>query len=1008
MAPGNKYVQLASNPGQKGSGLSAEDEFRDLEGAPLLGSSSCFDEEGEGEGSLENRKGLEKLEVKVTGMTCAACSNSVEKALLNLAGVYTASVALLQNKADVTYDPSKVKDEDIKEAIEDAGFDAEVLSKISSRSKDQGTVTGKFRIGGMTCAACVNSVEGILRNLPGVTRAVVALATSMGKVDYDPNQMGKVEIINAIEDAGFDAELIQSGQQDKLSIMIAGMLTVEDAKFVEDMLHNLKGVREHVVDPLLAKYDIFFDPEVIGLRSIVDAIESGGDGRFKVTLQNPYTSYFSSRMDESSQMFRLFTSSLTFSVPIVFIRVVCPYIPFMYSLLLLRCGPLLMGDWLKWALVSPVQFIIGKRFYVAAYRALRNGSANMDVLVALGTSAAYFYSVCALIYGAVFHYRLATYFETSAMLITFVLLGKYLEVVAKGKTSNAIKKLLELAPTTALLLITDSDSKPVGEKEIDAQLIQRSDLLKVYPGSKVPADGTVVWGSSHVNESMITGESAPVSKEVGGTVIGGTLNLNGALHIQATKVGSDAALSQIVRLVETAQMAKAPVQKIADYIASIFVPVVVALAFVTWLVWYLFGVLGLYPEEWLPPASNHFVFALMFAISVLVIACPCALGLATPTAVMVATGIGATHGVLIKGGDALERAQKIQCVVFDKTGTLTEGKPSVTSAKVLSGMERDEFLRIVASAEASSEHPLARAVVDYAYHIHFFGEPSTNMDMKGLRTKNTAWLLTASKFEALPGKGVRCSIDETEILVGNRKLMSEDGVTISSVAEEYLQDMEQHARTCILVAFGKKLVGMLAISDPLKREAAVVIEGLKKMGIQPMMLTGDNWTTARAVAQELGIENVKAEVTPAGKAEAIRSLQKDGTMVAMVGDGINDSPALAAADVGMAIGAGTDIAIEAADYVLMRNNLEDVITAIDLSKKTFARIWLNYIFAMGYNIFAIPLAAGLFFPFLKISLPPWVSGAAMALSSVTVVCSSLLLRRYRQPRLTEILDIKIQ
>lgn len=1004
MAPGIRGVQLASISGHKGSGLSAEDEFRDLEVAPLLGSSS----DGEGDGSSENKKALEKLEVKVIGMTCAACSNSVEKALRNLSGVYSASVALLQNKADVTYDPSKVKEEDIKEAIEDAGFDAEVLPKISFKSKDQGTVTGKFRIGGMTCAACVNSVEGILRNLPGVTRAVVALATSMGEVEYDSNQIGKVEIISAIEDAGFDAELIQSGQQDKLSIMIMGMFSVEDAKFVEDMLRNMKGVRDFVVDPLLVKYDIFFDPEVIGLRSIVDAIESESDGRFKVMLHNPYTSYFSSRMDESSQMFRLFTSSLTFSVPILFIGVVCPHIPFMYSLLLLRCGPFLMGDWLKWALVSPVQFIIGKRFYVAAYRALRNGSANMDVLVALGTSAAYFYSVCALIYGAVLHYRLATYFETSAMLITFVLLGKYLEVVAKGKTSNAIKKLLELAPTTASLLITDADGKHVGEKEIDAQLIQQSDMLKVYPGSKVPADGTVVWGSSHVNESMITGESAPVSKEVGGTVIGGTLNLNGALHIQVTKVGSDAALSQIVRLVETAQMAKAPIQKFADYIASVFVPVVVALAFVTWLGWYLAGVLRAYPEEWLPPASNQFVFALMFAISVLVIACPCALGLATPTAIMVATGIGATHGVLIKGGDALERAQKVQCVVFDKTGTLTKGKPSVTSAKVLSDMQMGDFLRIVASAEGSSEHPLARAVVDYAYHFHFFGELPTNMDMQGLRTKNTAWLLTASKFEALPGKGVRCSIDGTDILVGNRKLMSEDGVSIPSVAEDYLKDMEQHARTGILVAFDRRLVGMLAISDPLKREAAVVIEGLKKMGIRPIMLTGDNWTTAQAVAQELGIEDVKAEVIPAGKAETIRSLQKDGAMVAMVGDGINDSPALAAADVGMAIGAGTDIAIEAADYVLMRNNLEDVITAIDLSRKTFARIRLNYIFAMGYNILAIPLAAGLFFPFLKISLPPWVSGAAMALSSVSVVCSSLLLRRYRAPRLTEILDIKIQ
>uniref|UniRef100_A0A0C9RMF9 TSA: Wollemia nobilis Ref_Wollemi_Transcript_10952_4028 transcribed RNA sequence n=1 Tax=Wollemia nobilis TaxID=56998 RepID=A0A0C9RMF9_9CONI len=974
------------------------EDSRDLEAAPLLGSSS----------SWENCKALENLEVSVIGMTCAACSNSVEKALLNLDGVSRASVALLQNKAEVTYDPSKVKEEDIKEAIEDAGFEAEILPKISTWSKDQGTVTGQFRIGGMTCAACVNSVEGILRNLPGVTRATVALATSFGEVEYDPNQIDKKEIIEAIEDAGFEAELIHSGQQDKLSFGIAGMFTEHDAKSVEGILGSMKGIKMFVVDLPLAKADVLFDPEVTGLRSIVDAIEGGGSGHFKVILQSPYTAYSPSRIDESSQMLRLFTSSVTFSVPVLFIGVVCPHIPFMYSLLLLRCGPFLMGDWLKWALVTPIQFVIGKRFYVAAYRALRNGSANMDVLVALGTSAAYFYSVCALLYGATTGYETATYFETSAMLITFVLLGKYLEVVAKGKTSDAIKKLLELAPTTAVLLVTDSDGKIVGEKEIDAQLIQRGDMLRVQPGSKVPADGTVIWGSSHVNESMITGESAPVSKEVGVTVIGGTMNLNGALHVQVTRIGSDAVLSQIVRLVETAQMTKAPIQKFADYVASIFVPVVVALAFVTWSAWYLAGILGTYPKDWVPDTSDHFVFALMFGISVLVIACPCALGLATPTAVMVATGVGATHGVLIKGGDALERAQKVKYVIFDKTGTLTEGKPSVNAARVFADMQLGEFLRIVASAEASSEHPLASAVMNYAYHFHFFGEPPQDSDMQTFKTKNAGWLLNVSNFVALPGKGVKCLIDGKEILVGNRKLMSEDGISIPSIAEEYLVGMEKQARTGILVTIDKKLAGILAVSDPLKREAAVVIEGLKKMGVHPIMVTGDNWTTARAVAKELGIEDVKAEVMPAGKAEAVRSLQKDGSTVAMVGDGINDSPALAAADVGMAIGAGTDIAIEAADYVLMRNSLEDVITAIDLSRKTFARIKLNYVFAMGYNIIAIPLAAGVFYPFLKISLPPWVAGAAMALSSVSVVCSSLLLRRYRRPRLTEILNIKIQ
>ncbi|KAG2648822.1 hypothetical protein PVAP13_1NG066800 [Panicum virgatum] len=979
----------------------------EMEEVALLGS---YDVEAGPVAASDEEAGMRRVQVRVAGMTCSACTGAVEAALSARRGVRRAAVSLLQNRAHVVFDPALAKDEDIVEAIEDAGFEAEILPDSTvSQPKSQKTLSGQFRIGGMTCAACVNSVEGILKKLPGVKRAVVALATSLGEVEYDPSAISKDEIVQAIEDAGFDAALLQSSEQDKVLLSVTGLHTEGDVDVLHDILKKIEGLRQFGVNFGNSEIEIVFDPEVVGLRQIVDTIEMESNDRLKAHVQNPYLQAASNDAQEASKTLHLLLSSLLLSIPVFFIRMVCPHIPLISSFLVMHFGPFCIGDLLKWILVSMIQFVVGKRFYIAAYRALRHGSTNMDVLVVIGTTASYVYSVCALLYGAFTGFHPPIYFETSAMIITFVLFGKYLEVLAKGKTSDAIKKLVELAPATALLLLKDK-GKYSGEKEIDASLVQPGDTLKVLPGSKVPADGVVIWGTSHVNESMVTGESVPISKEVSSPVIGGTMNLHGVLHIQATKVGSGTVLSQIISLVETAQMSKAPIQKFADYVASIFVPIVITLSLLTFLAWFLCGWLGAYPNSWSAESSNCFVFSLMFSISVVVIACPCALGLATPTAVMVATGVGANHGVLVKGGDALERAQNVKYVIFDKTGTLTQGKATVTTAKIFSGMDLGDFLTLVASAEASSEHPLAKAILDYAFHFHFFGKlPSAKDSIKKRKEEILSqWLLEVTDFSALPGKGIQCWINGKKILVGNRALITENGVNIPDEAEHFLVDMELSAKTGILVAYDGGFIGLIGITDPLKREAAVVVQGLKKMGVHPVMVTGDNWRTAQAVAKEVGIDDVRAEIMPAGKADVIRSLQKDGSVVAMVGDGINDSPALAAADVGMAIGAGTDIAIEAADYVLLRNNLEDVITAIDLSRKTFSRIRWNYFFAMAYNVVTIPVAAGVLFPFTGLQMPPWLAGACMAFSSVSVVCSSLLLRRYRKPRLTTVLQITVE
>lgn len=581
----------------------------------------------------------------------------------------------------------------------------------------------------------------------------------------------------------------------------------------------------------------------------------------------------------------------------------------------------------------------------------------MDVLVVLATTISYVYSLFAVFYGMTHHdYPETVYFDTSAMLISFIMLGKYLEIVAKGRTSDALKKLMSLQASTAVLLTDPDDQsgemnvkydpeKLSKEVEIPIELLQLGDFVKVLPGSSVPSDGVVFRGTSSLDESMITGEARLVKKSIGDTVIGGTVNQHGLLHVQVTKVGSETSLSRIISLVEDAQSNKAPIQRLADTVSSYFVPLIVFLGFVTFIVWFFLCVFGFVD---IPEGTTSFQYALMFAISVIVIACPCSLGLATPTAVMVGTGIAAQHGILIKGGLTLEMAHKIKAVVFDKTGTLTHGKFKVSDT-ILDDPSQDidkerAFYRLLATAESGSQHPVASAIID---HANFLDVP----------------IDVPENFQSVAGMGIKCEIKGKELLAGNRKIMEENGIEVTPVLQNEMTELEMQSKTVILVAYDGRIEGICAVGDIQKEEASVAINALKRRGITCVMITGDNKHTARSIASEVGIDQVYAEVLPEDKASKVKSLQSRGFVVAFVGDGINDSPALSTADVGIAIGAGTDIAIESADMILVKNDLRNVVTAIDLSSTTFRRILINYVWASLYNLLGVPIAAG--------ALAPW-------------------------------------
>nr|WP_286676540.1 heavy metal translocating P-type ATPase [Peribacillus asahii] len=793
-----------------------------------------------------------------------------------------------------------------------------------------------MQITGMTCAACATRIEKGLKKMEGVEEASVNLALEKSVIKYDPEKVSSQDFEKKIQDLGYDVV------KEKKEFAITGMTCAACATRIEKGLNKIDGVSRANVNLALENATVEYDPSQVSPTDIIQRVEKLGYGAIIKVENKDAVDY---RQKEIQKQKRKFIISVILSFPLLWAMIShFSFTSFIYL------PEFLMNPWIQMALATPVQFIIGKQFYVGAYKALRNKSANMDVLVAMGTSAAYFYSVYQAFISIGNHHTAQLYFETSSILITLIILGKLFEAKAKGRSSEAIKKLMGLQAKTALVIRNGE------ELEIPLEEVIVGDTLLVKPGEKVPVDGEVIEGNSAVDESMLTGESIPVDKTIGDAVIGSTINKNGFLKVKATKIGRDTALSQIIKVVEDAQGSKAPIQRLADQISGVFVPIVVGIALLTFLVWIV----------WVNP--GEFTPALEALIAVLVIACPCALGLATPTSIMAGSGRAAEFGILFKGGEHLETTHHIDTVILDKTGTVTNGKPELTDIFVENGVDEQEFLSLIGAAEKQSEHPLAEAIV------------------QGIQARGIP-LSLVQEFEAIPGYGVKTIVNQKEILVGTRKLMKQNNVDISK-ALSAMEDLEGQGKTAMLASVDGQYAGLIAVADTIKDTSQKAITRLQEMGIQIIMITGDNQRTANAIGKQVGVDHVIAEVLPEGKAEEVKKLQDEGKKVAMVGDGINDAPALALADIGMAIGTGTDVAMEAADITLIRGDLNSIADAILMSRKTMRNIRQNLFWAFAYNIMGIPIAAiGL--------LAPWLAGAAMAFSSVSVVLNAVRLQRVK-------------
>jgi len=819
------------------------------------------------------------------------------------------------------------------------------MSGDQEKGSDAKRKSASFPVTGMTCATCAGTIADSLNELEGVEKADVNLATERASVTFDPEKVDVAKMRRAVEDAGYGVIM------NELTLSIGGMSCASCVNTVQEAVSELDGVLSASVNLVTEKLTVRYDPQRVRVAQIKKAVVDAG---YEVIEAQTLDLEKEMREKETRRQRTLLVLSLALAVPTMIVMLIMDFTDLWHHFLM-EWGNLIM-----FALATPVQFIAGYQFYIGAYKALRNRTANMDTLIAVGTSAAYFYSV-AVIFAPGLVAMDHVYFDSSAMIVALILFGKYLEAKAKGSTSEAIKRLMGLQAKTARVV------RDGLEVEMSVDDLDVGDVMVVRPGEKIPTDGVVVDGRSSVDESIITGESLPVSKEEGSEVIGATINGSGLLRVRATKVGKDTALAQIVKLVEDAQVAKAPIQRLADRVAAVFVPTVITIALVAFLLWYFVGVPAFASGE---PA---FTFSLTIFITVLVIACPCALGLATPTAIMVGTGKGAENGILIKGGDSLEIAGTVDTVVFDKTGTLTEGRPEVVEVLSFDASCPNMF-SLLASAEVGSEHPLGEAIVRKA-------------KADGLE------LSEIEGFEGLAGKGVKANVKGRSVVAGNRGLLTEMKVPLGE-RERDVVSLEEQGMTAVLVIIDGKLCGAVGIADVLKPTSAEAVAELKRMGIEVVMITGDNRRTAQAIARKLGIDKVLAEVLPGDKAKEVSRLQSEGRKVAMVGDGINDAPALAQADVGMAIGSGTDVAVEAGDIVLIKDDPRDAVAAIQLSRQTMRKIRQNLFWAFGYNTAGIPVAAGVLYPFLGILLSPIIAAGAMAFSSVSVVSNAALLKRY--------------
>lgn len=805
-----------------------------------------------------------------------------------------------------------------------------------------------LQITGMTCSACASRIEKGLSRMDGVARANVNFALEQAAVDYDPKQVDLAGIEARIGELGYGTV------RESADFDITGMTCAACSARIEKTLNRMPGVATANVNLALETAHVEYTPGAVSPEDIMAKVAQIG---YKAMPKKDEAAEgaLDVRERETLRKRRKWMISALLSLPLLW--AMGGHFSFTSWL---PVPELFMNPWFQLALATPVQFIIGWQFYTGAYKALRSGSANMDVLVALGTSSAYFYSLYLTIdYIGMegMGHTPSLYYETSSVLITLILVGKWFEALAKGRSSDAIKSLMGLQAKTAIVI------RDGAETLVPIEQVAAGDLLLVKPGTKVPVDGVVVEGVSSVDESMLTGESIPVDKQPGDPVIGATLNANGALTIRATKVGRETALAQIIRVVEEAQGSKAPIQRVADRISGIFVPVVVGIALLTFVIWFFWA------------APGQFAEALEKAIAVLVIACPCALGLATPTSIMAGSGRAAEMGILFKGGEHLEAAQGVQVVVLDKTGTVTNGKPALTDVLPAGDFPAedgvtaaDRLLALAAAAEKLSEHPLAEAIVAGAA-------------AKGLP------LPQARAFRSITGRGIAAEVNGAAVLVGTRRMMEENGIAAADW-EPVMSRLEEEGKTAMLVAADGRIAGVTAVADTIKDTSREAVGRLREMGIRVVMITGDNKRTAEAIAAQAGIEEVLAEVLPEGKAEEVRKLQADGAKVAMVGDGINDAPALATADTGMAIGTGTDVAMEAADVTLMRGDLRSIPDAIVMSRKTMRNIKQNLFWALAYNSIGIPVAALGF-------LAPWLAGAAMAFSSVSVVLNALRLQRIK-------------